>query len=131
MLMTNGLLIAVDNPPACKIVRAELHCHAIAGKNPDKILPHAPRNMGQSLVLVFKLHLEHGIRQRLDDRCHHFNRVFLRQTLSRSASPTAGSSRTTYCVKITAPSAVTATVCSKCALKLPSCVTAVQPSLNT
>jgi hypothetical protein len=36
-----------------------------------------------------------------------------------------------HCVRTTAPSVVTATVCSKCALKLPSSVTAVQPSLST
>src|SRR5271157_6315 len=98
--MASGLLIPIDNPPAGEIVRAELYCNAITGKNADKILPHAARNVRQSLVLVFQLHLEHGVGQRLDDRCHYFNRVFLRQTLSRSASSTAGSSRTTYCVKI-------------------------------
>src|SRR5581483_5767011 len=36
-----------------------------------------------------------------------------------------------YCVKITGPSAVTATQCSKWALKLPSSVTAVQRSSST
>ena len=39
--------------------------------------------MRQYLVLVLQFHLEHRIRQRLDDHRHYFNRVFLRQTVSR------------------------------------------------
>src|SRR5277367_924 len=125
------LLVPVDDPAARQIVRAELHRYAITGKNADEIFPHAARYMRQHLVLVLELYLEHGVRQGLNNRCHYFNRVFLRQTLSRFRRFCAGSTQSAYCVKIVAPSAVTATVCSKCALKLPSCVTAVQPSLNT
>src|ERR1700760_2638312 len=33
-------------------------------------------------MLVLELHLEQRVGQRLDDRCHYLNRIFLRQTLS-------------------------------------------------
>jgi hypothetical protein len=39
--------------------------------------------MGQHFVVIFELDLKHGIGQRLNDRCHNLNRVFLRQTVSR------------------------------------------------
>src|SRR5882724_4035764 len=87
--------------------------------------------MRQYLVLILKLYLEHCVRQGLDDHCHHLNRVFLRQSVSRFCQRSSPALLANYCVKTRAPSAVTATVCSKCALKLPSSVTAVQPSSNT
>ncbi len=61
--------------------------------------------------------LEHGIRQRLNHRCHDLNRIFLRQSVSISASRVstlpAFETEWYYSVKIIAPVAVTATVCSK------------------
>src|SRR5271156_4521140 len=104
-----ALLVAVNDPATGQIVWAELHRHSITGQDADKILPHASRNVRQNLVLVLKLDFKHRVGQRLNYRCHYFNRVFLRQTLSRFR-PQAF---VAYCVKITAPSAVTATVCSK------------------
>src|SRR5438045_9126675 len=38
--------------------------------------------MSKCLMLVFKLDLEHRIWQRFDDHGHHFNCIFLRQTVS-------------------------------------------------
>lgn len=46
--------------------------------------------MRQDLVLILKLYLKHGIRQRLKDSCHYLNRVFLRQSVSRFRLPSAG-----------------------------------------
>jgi hypothetical protein len=37
-------------------------------------------------MLVFQFHPEHGIRQRLKHRCHHFNRVFFTQAAPWFAS---------------------------------------------
>src|SRR5579884_33628 len=87
--------------------------------------------MSKHLVLVLKLDLEHRIRQRLQNSCHYLNRVFLRQSLIPASAGLAGPSDNLYAVSTTAPSFVMATVCSKCALRLPSCVTAVQPSAST
>jgi hypothetical protein len=41
--------------------------------------------MGQRLVIILELDLEHGIGQRLSDHRHYLNRIFLRQTASTSA----------------------------------------------
>src|SRR5271157_2264542 len=77
--------VAVNNPPAIQVVGAQLHGHAIAGQYADEVLAHPSRDMGQSLVIVLELDLEHGIGQRLCDHRHYLNRIFLRQTASTSA----------------------------------------------
>jgi hypothetical protein len=67
-------------------------------------------------VIVLEFDLEHGIGQRLNDHRHYLNRIFLRQTASTSAGalmPNRPVARACYSVKILAPAAVTATVCSK------------------
>jgi len=70
-----------------------------------------------SLVIVFELDLEHGIGQRLCDHRHDLNHVFFRQTASRFCQCARSALRpvgpSIYSVKIFAPVAVTATVCSK------------------
>jgi hypothetical protein len=86
-LLSLRLFIPIHNPAAIQVVWAQLYGHAITGQNPDKILAHPSRDMGQDLVIVLELDLEHGIGQRLKDGCHHFNRVFLRQYVSVSAGP--------------------------------------------
>src|SRR5580704_16938304 len=112
-------------------------------------------------MFVFEFDFEHGVGQRLKNRCHHLNRVFFAHALldffvarvlryaqdfgsglplrSRPLNASTllidsfkfASSCSSYCVKITGPSFVTATQCSKCALQLPSAVTAVHLSSNT
>jgi hypothetical protein len=73
--------------------------------------------MGQRLVIILELDLEHGIRQRLCNDGHYLNRIFLRQTASRFRQRACCASgmlgRACYSVKTLAPVAVTATECSK------------------
>jgi hypothetical protein len=76
------LFVAVDNAATIEVVRTELNRDAVAGENANEVFTHAPGNMSEGLMLILKLDLEHGIRQGLDDDCHHFNCIFLRQTLS-------------------------------------------------
>src|SRR5580704_4032848 len=76
------LLVAVDNAAAVEIVRAELNRDAVAGEDADEVFAHASRDVSKGLMLVFKLDLEHRIWQGLDDHRHHFNCIFLRQTIS-------------------------------------------------
>ena len=110
----NMLFVAVNNSSAIQVVGTQLHGHAVAGQNADKVLAHPPRYMGQHFVVILELDLEHGIGQRLYDRCHYLNRVFLRQTVSRFwCFRTFNSLDRGYSVRILAPVAVTATVCSK------------------
>ena len=81
-LSLGRLFIAVDDAAAVEVVRAELNRNTVAGEDADEVFAHAPGDMGEGLVLIFKLDLEHGIGQGLYDDCHHFNCIFLRQTLS-------------------------------------------------
>ena len=104
-LTTEKLLIPVNNSPAIQIVRTQLDGHPVTRQNADEVLSHASGNMRQYLVLVLQFHLEHRIRQRFDDHRHYFNRIFLRQTVSRFCSRLSASlSPEPYCVNIVAPS---------------------------
>src|SRR5712692_9324050 len=71
------LLVTVHNSAARQIVRGKLHRNFISRQNPDEILAHFAGNVRQNLVLVFELHAEHRVGQRLNHRCHHFNGVLL------------------------------------------------------
>src|ERR1700676_10134 len=73
--------VAVHNPPAIQIVRRKFDRDFVSRQYPDEVLPHLAGNMRQHLVFVLKLHLEHGIGQRFDNRCHHFNRVLFAHRL--------------------------------------------------
>src|ERR1700753_4460856 len=115
--LLTALFVAIHDPASGQIVWTELYRNPVAWKDADEILPHSPRNVRQNLVLVFELYFEHRVGQRFNHRCHYLNRVFLRQTLSRFCLLPQALAR--YCVKITAPSAVTATVCSNSGLTLP------------
>jgi hypothetical protein len=77
------LFVAVNNPTAIQVVWTQFDGHAVTWKNADKILAHSSRNMGQNLMVRLELHLEHGIGQCLNHRCHYLNRVFFRQAISR------------------------------------------------
>jgi len=76
------LLVAVDNAAAVEIVWAELNRDAVAGEDADEVFAHTSRDVCKGLVLVLKLDLEHRIRQGFYDHRHHFNCIFLRQTIS-------------------------------------------------
>src|ERR1019366_929481 len=75
LVSTEALFVAVHNPPAIQIVRRKFDSDFVSRQYPYEVLPHLAGNVRQYLVLVFELHLEHGIGQRFDHRCHHFNRV--------------------------------------------------------
>jgi len=47
-----------------------------------KFLRILPETCASTWCLFFELYLEQRIRQRLDDHRHHFNCIFLRQTVS-------------------------------------------------
>src|SRR5262249_11013670 len=118
-------------------------------QNANEILAHLPGNVRQHLMLVLQFNPEHRIRQRFQHRCHDFNRVFFTHSLltQRDVACNVSSRHTflvtrparrsklrlyeSYRVSITGPSLVTATQCSKWALKLPSAVTAVHLSSRT
>src|ERR1700688_1312242 len=69
------LAVAVDDAAARQVVRRELDPDAVPRRDADEVAPHAPRGVGDELVAVLELDLEHGVRQGLrhdgvhDDRC--------------------------------------------------------------
>src|SRR4029077_9556044 len=72
------LAVAVDDASPREVVRRQLHADAIARRDADEVAAHAPRRVGDELVPVFELHLEHRVRQRLrDDGVHHDRRLLL------------------------------------------------------
>src|SRR5882724_936032 len=81
-----NLFVAIYNPPAIQVVGRKLDRDFVSRQYADEVLPHLPGNMRQHLVFVFQLHLEHGIRQRLEHHRHHFNRVLFTHRPPRSSS---------------------------------------------
>src|SRR3981189_2753257 len=69
------LLVAICDSAPTEVVGGELHLHPIAGKDPDVVHPHLPGDVRKDLVPVFELDAEHGVRQRLDYRAFHQDRV--------------------------------------------------------
>src|SRR5437660_12771418 len=74
---------------------------------------HFAGNVGQNPVAVPQLDAKHGIRKQLDASAFYFNCVFPRH------------------VRISGPSLVIRTVCSKWADRVPSAVRTVQPSSSS
>src|SRR6266849_4980604 len=70
-----GLLVPVNDPAARQIVRRKLDGHLVPGQDADEILAHLSGNVREHLMLVFQLHAEHGIRQRLNHRGHHLDGI--------------------------------------------------------
>ena len=60
------LLVAVDDPTAGQVVRAELDHDAVLREDADVVLTHLARDVGEDLVAVRQLHTEHRVRQGLD-----------------------------------------------------------------
>src|SRR5262245_9548163 len=71
------LLVAIGNATAAQVVRRELDLDPVARGDADVVHAHLPGDVGEHLVPVLQLDTEHGIRQRLDDRAFHQNRVVL------------------------------------------------------
>src|ERR1041385_8912902 len=110
--------------------------------------------MRQHLMLTFfQLHPKHCVRQRFEDFCHNLYRLFLRHrhefalagklriltcgpskrqaaAMAHAAVTSSSSNVGRTRVSTSGPSAVIATVCSKCALGWPATVTTVQPSFR-
>ncbi len=81
MGLTDGLTfissIPVCNSAAGEVVRRQLHLHFVAGKNPDVVLPHLPRDRRENVVTAFHLDTEHGARQGLGDLAFNLDLVLL------------------------------------------------------
>jgi len=63
-----GLFVAVDDAAAGQVVRRELHNHAVLREDPDVVLTHLARNVGENLVTVGQLNTKHRVRKGFDYR---------------------------------------------------------------
>jgi len=75
------LAVAVDDAPAGQVVGRELHPNAVAWRDANEVAPHAAGCVGDELVPVLELDLEHRIRQRLRDDCVHDYSCFFLVTI--------------------------------------------------
>src|SRR3954467_14235077 len=115
----NPSLQLFDNPPPADIGRRELQPHLVADQDPHEVALDPIRDVRHHQRPRVEPHLVECARQGLHDHAAYL----------RAAS--RGATGTSLAVRIHGPSAVTATVCSKCADRLPSRVAAVQPSAST
>src|SRR6476469_5833259 len=127
----------VGDPAAAEVVGAELDLDLVAGEDSDVVLPHLPGDGREHRVAPVELHPEHRARERFDDLAFDLDLLFLGRQIPFSGAAAglraglvrAGNTRTAQpcaegayrskgafaLVRIRGPSAVTATVCSKCA----------------
>jgi hypothetical protein len=76
------LLEAVRDAPAIQVVDGQLYRDLIAREDLDVVHTHLPRNVGQDLVAVLELDLEHRVRQRFKDRALKLDDILFRQLCS-------------------------------------------------
>src|SRR5579884_2616320 len=86
-------LVSVRDPAAGQVVRGELHLHAVAREDPDVVHAHLPGDVREHLVAVLELHPEHRVREWLDDRPLHEDRIVFR--FRQGEPPTLLKPRTT------------------------------------
>src|SRR5438093_11217803 len=71
MMLSGGtaplLAVAVDDAAARQVVRRKLDADAVAGRDADEIATHAAGSVGDELVAVLELNLEHRVRESLRD----------------------------------------------------------------
>src|SRR5690349_2733507 len=126
--MSSSLLLEpVRDPAAGEVVRRQLDLHAVARQDADEIHAHLAADVRQDTVTALQLHAEHRVRQRLHHGALDLDRVFFRHAPSQAT----WTERPVRLVNTSGSASVTAMVCSKCAARLPSRVTAVQPSSST
>src|SRR3954463_9521014 len=104
----------LNNPPP-RDVPGQFDPHAIPDQDPHEIALNPIRDMRRHLLAAVELHAIEPAWELFGDAA--------RQVRTRTG--------TSLAVRIHGSPAVTATVCSKCAARLPSFVTAVQPSAST
>src|SRR2546430_16835162 len=79
MMLSGGaaplVAVAVDDAAARQVVRRKFDANAVAGRDADEVATHAAGSVGDELVAVLELHLEHRIRQSLRDGGVHDDRL--------------------------------------------------------
>src|SRR6266481_5632886 len=81
------LEVAVDDAAPRQVVGRELDADAVAGRDADEVATHAARRIGDELVAVLELHLEHRVRQSLRDGGVHDDRLLFLVTVVAFCAP--------------------------------------------
>src|SRR2546426_3890378 len=119
------LLESVRDPAPREVVRRQLDLDAVAGQDADEVHAHLAADVREHPMAALELHAKHRVRQRLHHRAFDLDRVFFRHAQA------TWTERPVRLVRTSGSASVTAIVCSKCAARLPSRVTAVHPSSRT
>lgn len=61
------LLVAVGDASSAEIVRGEFDLDSVLRKNSDVVAAHLSRDVPQHGMPIFKLYVEHGVWERLND----------------------------------------------------------------
>lgn len=79
LLLTTYLLFRSENDPgSAQIVRCQLNCHLVAGKNTDVVHAHLSGDMAQDHMPIIKFDLEGGIGEVFENLTLHLDVIFLR-----------------------------------------------------
>src|SRR5207247_6490230 len=113
-------------PPERQIPRRQFHPHPLAHEHPDEIPLEPPADVRRNPVRLDLDFVQPARQLRPDDALDRPAALGHTESSCLARPASAGSS-----VRISHLSPVTTTVCSKCAERLPSRVTAVQPSEST
>ena len=70
-------LEAVGNTTLAEIVRCHFHCDFIARQDTNPVLAHSARSVSDDLVIIFQLHAERRVRQKLNDGSRELQDFFL------------------------------------------------------
>src|SRR4051794_4337572 len=65
--LSSTLAMSIRDPAAGQIVRRQLDCHAVAGRDADIVLPHLSRYMRQQIVAILELYSKLRVGERLGD----------------------------------------------------------------
>ena len=78
-LSAAGLLVAVGDAAAREVVGRDLHDDLVAREDSDVVHPDLSRDGAENGLTVLELHVEHSVRQGLDDPALEFDCVLLAQ----------------------------------------------------
>lgn len=76
----NGLAFSVNDSSAFEVVRRNLHHHAVARNDTDKVLPHFAGDVRHHCVAVLKLNAKLCIRKCLNDITFYLDCFFFRHS---------------------------------------------------
>lgn len=75
------LLLAENDPALGKIIRRDLQCYRITGKDPDEIQTHFAADMSKHIVFVGQFYSEHCVREKFPDDAIDLDEIFRHESI--------------------------------------------------